>query len=111
MYIIIAKVEGYIEESNGNKSLVFTSTDKNKEVLTKYGELWDGNKNLIKTMNSGETGEHGKDFMKIKFNWNDDFPLNKILKLHNLTVVVKSFFQEDNKYYPQVFLDECFYEL
>ena len=30
--------------------------------------------------------------MKIKFNSNDNLPLNKILKLHNLTVVVRSAF-------------------
>ena len=36
---------------------------------------------------------------------------NKILKLHNVTIVNRSVFQEDSKYYPQVFLDECLYEL
>ena len=49
--------------------------------------------------------------MKIKFNSGDNLPLNIILKLHNLTIVVISIFEEDNKYYPQVFLDECLYEL
>ena len=47
--------------------------------------------------------------MIIKFNSDDSLPLNKILKLHNLTVIVRSVF-EDDKYYPQVFLDECLYE-
>ena len=41
--------------------------------------------------------------MKIKFNSDDNLPLNKILKLHNLTIVVRSVFQEDKKYYQQVF--------
>ena len=49
--------------------------------------------------------------MKIKFNSDDDLPLGKILSLHNMTITVRSVFQEDNKYYPQVFLDECLYEL
>ena len=48
--------------------------------------------------------------MKIKFNLDDDLPLNKILKLHNLTIIVRSIF-EDGKYYPQVFLDECLHEV
>ena len=43
--------------------------------------------------------------MKIKFNSDGNLPLNKMLKLHNLTIVVRSVFQEDNKYYPQIFLD------
>ena len=45
--------------------------------------------------------------MKIKFNSDNNLPLNKILKLHNLTIIVGTAFQEDGKYYPQVFLDEC----
>ena len=49
--------------------------------------------------------------MKIKFNSDDDLPLNKILKLRILTIVVRSVFEEDGKYYPQVFLDECLYEV
>ena len=49
--------------------------------------------------------------MKIKFNSDDNLPLNKMLKLHNMTRIVGSVFQEDNKYYPQVFLDEYLYEL
>ena len=51
------------------------------------------------------------EYMKIKFNSDDDLPLNKILKLYDLTKVVRSVLQEDNKCYPQVFLDECLYEL
>ena len=49
--------------------------------------------------------------MKIKFSSDDDLSLNKILKLHNLTIIVRSVFEEDGKYYLQVFLDECLYEL
>ena len=43
------------------------------------------------------------------FNSNDNLLLNKTLKLHNLTVAVGSVFEEDGKYYPQVFLDKCLY--
>ena len=46
--------------------------------------------------------------MKIKFNSDDNFSLNKILKLHMLT---RSVFEEDGKYYPQIFLDKCLHEL
>ena len=41
--------------------------------------------------------------MKIKFNSNNNLPLNEILKIYNLTVLVRSVFQEDNKYYSQMF--------
>ena len=44
--------------------------------------------------------------MKISFNSDDKLPLNKQLK-----VVIRSVFEEDGKYYPQAFLDDCLYEL
>ena len=48
--------------------------------------------------------------MKIKINADDNLPLNKPLKLQNMTITIRSVF-EDGKYYPQAFLDECLYEL
>ena len=50
LYLIIGKVDRYIEEKNESKYLVFDSTDENKEVLEKYTELWDGIKNKIETI-------------------------------------------------------------
>ena len=41
LYFLVGEVNGYIAESDGNKSLVFASTDKNKEVLENNTELWD----------------------------------------------------------------------
>ena len=111
LYLIIGIVDGFIEEKNGSKYLVFDSTDESKEVLTEHTELWDGIKNEIETINSRKAGEYGKDFMKVKFETDDDLPLNKVLKLPMLTTVVRSVFKEDGKFYPQTYLDECLYEL
>ena len=110
LYLIINETIGYIEEDNGNKYLISAPIDENKEVLRKYTELWNKIKNLIETIND-KLGEYEKGFMKIKFDSDDDLPLSKILKFHNLTIVVRSIFQEYNKYYPQIYLDEYFYEL
>ena len=49
--------------------------------------------------------------MKIKFNSGDELPSNKPLKLHNMTINIRSVFKEDGKFYPQVFLDDTLYEL
>ena len=111
LYLIIGKVDGHIEENNGNKYLVFGSTDENKEVLKKYTEPWDWIKNEIETINGSKKGEYGKDFMKIKFNTDDSLPLNKPLNLHLLTIIVRCIFEEDGKFYPQHYLDDCLYEL
>ena len=49
--------------------------------------------------------------MKIKFNTNDSLPLNEPLKLHMLTIIVRSVFEEDGKFYPQLYFDDCLYEV
>ena len=110
LHLIIDKVDGYIKEKNGNEFLTLVSTGKNKEVLIKYTELWNKFKNLV-PCNSIKAGEYEKYFMKIKFNSDENFSLNKMLKIHNMTIVIISVFQEDGKYHSEVFLDECLYEL
>ena len=63
-------------------------------------------------INGGGGGdEYEKDLMKIKFISDDNLPLNKMLKLPMLTVIVRSVFEENSKYYPQVFWEECLYEV
>ena len=47
LYLMFDNVDVYIEENNENKYLIFASTDKNKEVLENYTELWDEIKNQI----------------------------------------------------------------
>ena len=111
LYLIIGEVDGYIEENNGNKYLTFASADKNKKVLEKYIKLWDKIIYHIQTINADKSGEYQENYMKIKFDSDDDLPLNKILKLHMLTIIVRSIFEEDGKYYPQVFSNEYLYEV
>ena len=103
LYLIIGKVDGCTEERNRNKYLVFASIGKSKEVLINYTKPWEEIKYLIKTINGSETGEYGKDFKKIRFESDDNLSLNKTLKLHILIVIVRSVFEEDGKYYRQIF--------
>ena len=114
LYLIVNTADDDIEEKNGSKYLTFASADKNKEVFSKFKkctELLDEIKYLIKTINGGKSGEYGKDFMKTKSSPDDHLPLNKPLKFHAITIIIKSVFEENKKYYPQLFLDECLYQL
>ena len=110
LYLIINDVDGYIEENDKNKYLSFASTDNNKEVLKKYIKVLYEVKYHIQKINGDEFGEYGKDYMKIKFDSDDDLPLDKILNVSVLTIIIRSVFENDGKYYPQIFLDDCFYE-
>ena len=100
LYLCINHASGYIEEKNGNKYLIFDSVDENKEVLKKYADVWDGIKNKIKAINGGKENDYGKDYIKIKFISDDELPLNKPLKFHAMTVIIRSIFDEDGKLYP-----------
>ena len=99
------------EEKTENKYLVLDDIDKNKEVLKKYEEVWEGIKREIEIINSSKKIEYGKDFRKIRFESNDDLPLIKPIKLRLLTRIIRSAFSENGKFYPQLFLDDAIYEL
>ena len=71
----------------------------------------DGIKNEIRTVNSGKENFCEKDYMKIKFNSDDHLPLNKPLKFHAMTIIIRSVFEEYSKLYSQIFLDDALYEL
>ena len=100
-----------LKKQNGNKYLIFDdSVHENKGLLKRYAYVSDGIKNEIKAINGGKENDHGIDYMKIKFNSDDDLSLNKPLKFHAITIIIKSVFEERGKLNPQV-LDEHLYEL
>ena len=49
--------------------------------------------------------------MKIKFNSDNELPVNKIIKIPAITIAIRAVFHKNNKYYSQVFLDECLYAM
>ena len=110
LYLLITHTNGYIEEKGVNKYLVFDSTDENKELVKKYNDVFNGIRDKIKEVNSDEC-DYEKDYMKIKFNSDDDLPLNKQLKFDNMTITIRSAFEEDGKLYLKIFLDDILYEL
>ena len=110
LYLTIDKIIVHFEQKSGNKYLVLDDTDENKEVSKKYEEVWDGTKKEIETINGGKKNEYGKDFKKIRFESNNDLPLNKTIKLLLLTIIIKCVFSEDNKFFPQLFLDDALYD-
>ena len=95
----------FIEEKEGSKYLNISLTYSNN------AEVWSGIKDQIKKINNGSVGEYAKDYMKIKFDSDDNLPLNKILKFRVLIIIIRNIFEKDGKYFPQTFLDDCLYEI
>ena len=102
--LIIHSATGHLKEKNGEKYLILDSTDKYKEVFSRI-------KSEIKTINGGKELFYEKNYARIGVNTDDDLPLNKQLKFPTLTIIIRCVFQEGEKLYPQIYLDECLYEL
>ena len=84
---------------------------KTKKYIKNNTEIWNEIKNELETINGSKKCVYSKDFVKIKFDTDDNLSLNKQLKLHMLTIIIRSVFEEDGKFYAQLYLDNCLYEL
>ena len=110
LYLVFIKVNGCCEEINRNKYLTLVSTNESKEKIKKYEELWVKIRDLIRSITKN-LDDYDKKYMKIKFDSDDNLPLNKTIEIILVTIVVIAVFHENNKYYPQDFLDECLYKI
>ena len=55
--------------------------------------------------------DYDEKYMKIKVNSDNELPLNKTVEIPTMAIVVRAIYFQNNKYYPQVFLDECLYKI
>ena len=79
--------------------------------MQKSQEVFDGIKEIIKRINDYSYPiKYDGNYMKIKFNANDNIILNKIIYFPTITIIIRSVTQKDGKYYSQLFLDDCLYE-
>ena len=85
-------------------------TNESKEKIKTYEELWIKIRDLISSVTKN-SDDYDQTYIKIKLNSDDKLPLNKMTEIPVMVIVVRAIFYENNKYYPQVFLDECLYEI
>ena len=109
-YLMINRIKGYFEEVDGDKYLIINS--KNGDIMQKYQEVFDGIKEIIKKINDYSYPiKYDDNCMKIKFNTDDNIPLNEIIYFPKITIIIRSITQKYGKYYPQLFLDDCLHEV
>ena len=77
-YLMISRIKGHFEEVDGDKYLIISS--ENGDIMQKYEEVFDGIKEIIKKINDySQPIKYDDNYMKIKFNTDDNIPLNKNL--------------------------------
>ena len=103
LHLMIHSATREFKECDGKKYLVLDSTEK-------YEEVFSGIKKEIETINGGKELVYEKHYDKIDVNAND-VPLYKPLKFPTLLIIIRCVFETDNKLKPQVYLDECLYEI
>ena len=79
-------------------------------MLGKYSEIWNGIKDCIEKINNNKLGEYDKNYMKIKFNSDEDIPLNKQLNFPTITSIIR-YISEKVGIILRAFLVECLYEV
>ena len=86
LYLIFNKVN---EETNGNKYLRLVPTNESKEKINKYEELWIKIRDLIRSVTKS-SDDYGENYMKIKFNSDDELPLNEMIEISTMIIVVRA---------------------
>ena len=110
LYLMINRTKGHFEEKDGDKYLIISS--ENGDKMQKYQKVFDGVKEIIKKINGySQPIKYDDNYMKIKFSTNDNIILNKIIYFPTITITIRSVTQKHGKYYPQLFLDACLYEV
>ena len=102
---MINRIKGHFEEVDGDKYLIISS--ENGDIMQKYQDVFDGIKETIKKINDyGQPIKYDDNYMKIKFNTDDNITLNKIIYFPTITIIIRSITKNDDKYDPQLFLDD-----
>ena len=102
LYLFINNVNGYFEEISKSKYLTLVPTNESKEKTKKYKELCSKIRELIRSITEN-SDDYDEKYIKIKFNSDDELPLNKAIEIPSMIIVVRAVFHEENKYYPQDF--------
>ena len=95
---------GYFKEKNDDKYLILDSAKE-------YESVWSEIRSESKRINGGEKVFYEKNQCKIGINTKDDLPLGESLKSLTLIISINLVLQANKKLYPQIYLNECFYEL
>ena len=104
LYLNIGNLNGSFENINKNNYLALVPTNESKETK-KYEELWSKIRDLTSSITK-ISDDYDEKHMNIKFNLDDELPLNKAIEIHSMVMVIRAVSHENNKYYPQVFIDD-----
>ena len=117
LYLIVRHLFGRIEKIEGSSDRYLVVDENNKEVINVFDKLWkfikDEINRLIKRNDKitfGNVDNEISEYNKLRFSSDVDLSLDTLIEFHMLTIVINCVIEKGNKYYPEIYLDECLYE-
>ena len=104
-YSVIDDLKGYFEGNDDDKYLTMIFTSKCQKMT--YTRIWEEIKKLINEVD--EFSNYDKGYDVISFDTDDIFSLNSITNIYSMTIIIRSVFKDDNKFFPQIYLANCRY--
>ena len=93
-----------------NDNVLYLIIFGDENVLRIFANIWKSIRAKIEE-NTGGIVQYDKDYMRTKFESNDNLPTDNIINMHLLTIIIRSVFAQNGKFYHQLFLDDALYEL
>ena len=117
LYLIVRHLFGRVEKIQGSSDWYLVVDENNKEAISVFDKLWkfikDEINRLIKKSDKvtfGTIDDKIIEYNKLRFSSDVDLPLDTLIEFHMLTIVINCVIEKGNKYYPEIYLDECLYE-
>ena len=109
LYLRIKDMKGQFKKGkDGNVWYLILFGDA--DVLRTFANIWESIRAKIEENIDGIV-QYDEDYMKIKFESNDNLPTDNIVNMHLVTIIIRSVFAQNGKFYPQLLLDDALYEL
>ena len=108
LYLRITDMKGQFKKYKNN-NVWYLTIFGDVDVLRKFVNIWKSIRAKIEE-NTGGIVQYDKDYMKIKFKSNDDLPADNIVNMHQVTIIIRSIFAQNGKFYPQLFLNDGLYK-
>ena len=109
LYLRIMDIKDQFKKGRGD-NVWYLIIHGDSDVLRNFANIWKSIRAKIEE-NTGGIVQYNKDYMKIKFESNDNLPADNIVNMHKVTIIIRSVFAQNSKFYPQLFLDDALYEL
>ena len=109
LYLRIKDMKGQFKKVKGDNVrylIIFDDAD----ILRKFANIQKSIRAKIEE-NTGRIVQYDRDYMRIKFERNDNLPTDDIVKMHLVKIIIRSAVAQNGKLYPQLFLDDVLYEL